>query len=246
MTDSQWEVIEEILGDQRKRKYSLRQILNALFYLNRSGCQWRMIPKEYPPYGICFYYYRKWSRDKTWERLNQALNRLVRLQAGRKSSPSVGVIDAQSVKNSERGVIDKGFDGNKKIQGRKRHIVIDTLGLILVAVVHPANIHDSKGAYGVLSRLKEMNYRRMKMILADQGYRGCLSIWVEQHCKWLLKIVKPVPEDRFSVIPMRWKVERTFSWLMWQRRLSRDFECMLDSAENQIYIANIYRCLRKI
>ena len=178
LTDSQWEVIEEILNDQRKRKYALRSIINAILYLNRSGCQWRMLPKDYPPYGSCFYYYRKWTRDGTWVRINTSLNRKVRKRAGRKPSPSVGVIDSQSVKNSERGVIDKGFDGYKKIQGRKRHIVIDTLGLILAAVVHPANIHDSKKALAVSERLKKMRYRRLKIILADQAYAGPLVSWV--------------------------------------------------------------------
>ena len=246
LTDSQWEVIEEILNDQRKRKYNLRDILNAIFYLNRSGCQWRMLPKEYPPFNLCFYYYQKWMRNGTWIRINTSLVRQVRKKEKRKPSPSVGVIDSQSIKNSERGVIDKGFDGHKRIMGRKRHIVVDTLGLVLVAVVHAANIHDSKAAVWVLERLKAMRYKRMKIILADQAYTGSLENWVKTICRWTLKIIETCKGNNFQVVPMRWKVERTISWLMWARRLSRDFECEVLSSETQVYIANIYRCLRKI
>ena len=247
LTDSRWEVIKSLLNDQRKRKYSLREIFNGIFYINKSGCQWRMLPKEYPPYSLCFYYYRKWTKDGTWKKLNTRLVRLLRTKSKRKSSPSVGIIDSQSIKNSERGVIDKGFDGNKWIQGRKRHIVTDTLGNILSAIVHPANYHDSKGAYPVLKELKKMNFKRLHTILADQAYRGKLVKWAKEQLEWNLKVVHSETSDEgFKTLPTRWIVERTISWLMWSRRLSKDFEAELDSAESQVYIANLYRCLSKI
>ena len=132
LTDSQWEVMKLLLNDTRKRKYPLRDILNALFYLNRTGCQWPMLPKDFPPFQLCFYYYRKWTVTGLWLKINTLLNRMVRKKKRRKPSPSVGIIDSQSIKNSERGVVDKGFDGNKRIKGRKPHLVADTLGLILI------------------------------------------------------------------------------------------------------------------
>ena len=247
LSDSQWKVIEQILNDQRKRKYNLRSILNAIFYLCRSGCQWRMLPKEYPPYNSCFYYYRKWKRDGTWVKLNTALNRHIRKASGREADPSVGIIDSQSIKNSERGVVDKGFDGNKKIKGRKRQLVVDTLGLILAVAVHPANMNDGYASPAVFRALAQMGYTRLRTILADSAYRGRLEQWGQILWGWTLQIVsKPKKTKSFQVIPMRWKVERTISWLMWFRRLSRDFECELDSSETQLYIANIYRCAKKI
>lgn len=246
LTDSRWEVIKSLIDDQRKRKYSLRSVLNGIFYINRSGCQWRMLPKEYPPFAVCFYYYRKWARDGTWQRLNATLVSYFRETQQRNASPSLGIIDSQSVKNSERGVLDKGFDGNKRIQGRKRHLVTDTQGNILTVVVHPANWHDSKGAYSVFQQLNNLSFNRIKTILADKAYQGKLVTWVKNTFSWKLEIIetKKIKTD-FNVVPKRWVVERTISWLMWSRRLSKDYECELNSSESQVYIANLYRCLLK-
>jgi putative transposase len=147
-----------LLDDKRKRKYPLREIFNALFYINKTGCQWRWLPKDYPPFRLVHYYFRQWSQGGLFQRLNQALNRLYREKVGRKPSPSLGLLDAQSVKKSEWGLPNKGFDGYKHIKGMKRQLVVDTLGLILAVFVHPANEYDGNAARSVLE------------ILARQGY----------------------------------------------------------------------------
>ena len=174
LTDSAWQVIDQILADKRKRKYSLRAIFNALLYVTKMGCQWRQMPNDLPPWLVCYYYFwigppKRWRNEGKWERLNKTLVERRRQKANRHASPSVGVIDSQSVKNSEWGVVLKGFDGNKKVQGRKRHLVVDTLGLVLV-VVHAANQHDSPAARAVLSSLARQGYERLTKILADSAY----------------------------------------------------------------------------
>ena len=147
LTDFQWPVIEEIVPDTRRRKHSLRLIVNALLYLTKSGCQWRLLPREFPAFPLAYYYLRRWQADGRWAQLNQALVRLHRQHAApsRQHSPRVAVLDAQSIKCSERGVLDKGFDGYQKIQGRKRHLVVDTGGRLLAAHVGPAHENDRVG-----------------------------------------------------------------------------------------------------
>lgn len=174
LTDSAWQVIEEILAHKRKRKYPLRSVLNAILYLTKTGCQWRLVPNDLPPWPICYYYFWKWRTDGNWQKLNKALVERRRQKARHDGSPRVGVIDSQSrsadaVKCSEWGVVPKGYDGHKKVNGRKRHIVVDTLGLVLIVVVHAANQHDSPAARAVLTRLAEQGYERMSKILADSA-----------------------------------------------------------------------------
>jgi putative transposase len=245
MTNSQWQVISEILKDQRKRKYSLRLIVEAIFYLSKTGCQWRLLPTCYPPSGICFYYYQLWTRNGKWAEMNRLLVEQYRVSQGRLASPSVGIIDSQSVKNSEWGVQEKGFDGYKRIQGRKRHIIVDTLGCVIGVKVTAANIPDSKVALQLCQQMKA--YPRV--LLADGGYQGK---WIKQAQKQLKMEVKVVKRNEmhkntpFKPLPQRWKVERTISWLQWNRRLAKDYECDTASSETQIYIANIYRLLKKI
>ncbi|WP_345245568.1 IS5 family transposase [Nibrella saemangeumensis] len=246
MTDSAWKVIEEILADKRKRKHSLRVILNALLYVTKTGCQWRQMPNDLPPWQLCYYYFSKWRDDGTWLKINQKLVKRRRVKAKREASPSVGVIDSQSVKSSEWGVPHKGFDGHKKVNGRKRHIVVDTLGLILIVVVHAANRHDSKGARKVLERLAKQGYERLSLILGDSAYGKELAKWAKKTLKLVITAIKVSELAGFQVVPMRWKVERTFSWLNWSRRLSKDYECDCSSAESFVYLANIYRISRKI
>lgn len=247
MTNSQWQVMSEILKDQRKRKYSLRLILEAIFYVSKTGCQWRLLPTCYPPYGICFYYYQLWTRNGKWAEINRRLVMYYRISQGRLACPSVGIIDSQSIKNSEWGVQEKGFDGYKRIQGRKRHIVVDTLGSIIAVKVTPANIPDSKVALQLCQQLQ--TYPRVGVLLADGGYQGK---WIKQAQKQVnieVKVVKRNEMHRntpFKPLTQRWKVERTISWLQWNRRLAKDFECDTSSSETQIYIANMYRLLKKI
>lgn len=244
LTDSAWKVIQEILPDKRKRKYSLRTIFNALLYLTKTGCQWRQMPNDLPPWPLCYYYFWKWRNDGTWERLNKALVKRRRQKDGRAASPSVGVIDSQSVKCSEWGVVPKGYDGHKKVNGRKRHIVVDTLGLVLVVVVHAANGHDSPAAKLVLTRLAQQGYERMSKILADSAYGTKLAKWAKKAHKFVLEVVKVSQLSGFQVVPMRWKVERTFAWMNWSRRLSKDYECGVSSHESFVYLSNINRMLK--
>ena len=245
LTDSQWEVMEDILNDKRKRKYSLREILNGVFYLKKSGCQWRLLPKEYPPYQSCYYYFRKWTKTGQWKAINKALNELYRLKNKRAASPSVGIIDSQTVKSSEWGVPDKGFDGHKKINGRKRHIVIDTLGCILAVVVHSANKHDSKGAILLLKELFDQKYNKIFKIIGDHAYRGIIHNIAAVFYGWMIEVFSWPLIKEFIVIPQRWKVERSFAWCNWDRRLSKDYECETDSAAAFVYISNIHRLIRK-
>jgi putative transposase len=245
LTNSQWQVIENILNDKRKRKYDLRNVVNAILYLLKTGCQWRMLPGDFPPYRTVFYYFRRWITKGIWKKLNHALNMLFRQQSGREASPSVGIMDSQSIKNSERGVCDKGYDGNKKINGRKRHIIVDTLGLLLGVKVHAANIHDSKGAFELVDEFDGQTYARMRKIIADKAYRGELVDYCEAK-NIELEIAPGLKGAKasFEVIPQRWKVERSISWFQWDRRLSRDFEAETSSSEAFAFIFNIKRIIR--
>ncbi|HEV7350959.1 IS5 family transposase [Telluribacter sp.] len=244
LTDSAWQVIQEILADKRKRKYSLRSIFNALLYITKTGIQWRQMPNDLPPWPLCYYYFWKWCNDGTWEKLNKALVERRRKKANREASPSVGMIDSQSVKSSEWGVWPKGYDGYKKVNGRKRHIVVDTLGLVLVVVVHAANIHDSPAARQVVSRLAQQGFDRLSKILADSAYGKKLASWMRKSYGYILEVVKVNELGGFQIIPMRWKVERTFAWMNWSRRLSKDYECGVKSHEAFVYLSSINRMIK--
>jgi transposase len=243
LTDSQWEVIQLYLPVQRKRRYSLRAVVNATLYILKTGCQWRMLPLDFPPYQLVYYYFRSWTVTGQWQQLNQQLNQLYRLSQGRESSPSVAIVDSQSVKNSERGLHDTGFDGHKRIKGRKRHLAVDTLGLILAVSLTAANLHDSKGAYSLFENLAERHYERLEKILADSAYRGPLQKWSEKKLGWKVEIATAVKgyQKGFEVTPQRWKVERTISWLQWSRRLAKDYEANTDSAAAFVLLNNINR-----
>ena len=226
LTDNQWSNIEKLF-DTRKRKHSLRVIMNALLYITKSGIQWRMLPKEYPKWQLVYYYFRKWTAEGLIEQMHEILRSLCRIQSGRQASPSLGLIDSQSVKTSSM-TQQKGYDGGKKIQGRKRHIVTDTIGFILAVVVHSADIQDRDGAKLVLQQLR-FRFPRLRKILADGGYTGELVVWVLQVTGWVLDIVAKVAGvGGFNVIPKRWVVERTFGWFNFNRRLSKDYEMITD------------------
>ena len=173
LTDKQWQVTENILGPQhRKREYPLRDIMNAIMYILKTGCQWRMLPKDFPPHNTVFYYFNKWKLEGVFEGLMDTLHRMVRKLMGREETPSLGIIDSRSVKSSHHVDADRGIDGNKKIKGRKEHIVVDTLGLPMSVVVHEANVHDSVGADGVIDKMKGC-FPRLKKMLADTRDRNC-------------------------------------------------------------------------
>ncbi|SMB79869.1 transposase IS4 family protein [Hymenobacter roseosalivarius DSM 11622] len=229
LTDSQWQVMEKSLPTQRRRKYSLRLILNALLYLTKSGCQWRLLPNNFPPYPICFYYFRRWQVSGQWARLHKVLVGHERQQSAPSGqpSPSVAILDAQSIKCSERGVPDKGFDGHKKVQGRKRQLVVDTGGRLLAVSVGPANEKDRIGGQKALQKLHEQGYERLTLVLTDAGYAGRpLAEWAQTHGGWRVETAPGLSSHGgFRPQPIRWVVERSSSWLHWDRRLSREYEC---------------------
>lgn len=192
------------------------------------------------------YYFRKWLIGGVLHRVQAQLHRLVREKLSREESPSLGIIDSQSVKNSEWGVVNKGFDGNKRIRGRKRHIVVDTLGMLMCVVVTAANVHDSVAAERVIKRVSGV-FPRLKKLLADGGYAGeRLVALTKSELNTQFEVVTRGDEAGFKVIPKRWIVERSISWFMWSRRLCKDYEANLESSEGWIIVASIAMMIRKI
>jgi len=247
LTESQWQVIEKIIDpNQRKRKYSLFEIMNALLYITKGGIQWRMLPKNFAPWESVYYYYRKWKRDGLMEEVHDNLVERIRINAGKNPMPSVGIVDSQSVKACNLCEGEVGFDGGKKIKGRKRHIVVDTLGLIMIVVIHAANIHDSVGARDVMRALKDKYLTGIQRIFADGGYMGELIEWVKIQFGWVLEIVKRIEDHTFKVLPKRWIVERTFAWLSFHRRLSKDYERLSESSIAFIQLSMIRLMLNRI
>jgi len=249
-TDKEWAIIApklaQAVGPGRKRTVDLREIVNAIFYRTRTGCQWRMLPKEFPDWRHVWYYYKKWTSHGTWERLNDVLRRLVRRAVGKPPEPSLGIIDSQTVKATEAGG-ERGYDGGKNMNGRKRHILVDTLGLLLVLVVHAANIQDYDGARQVLPKAHTKSSRLQKVIADGMYPKNGLVDWVKQQFHFILEIVtRDKAQKGFVVLPKRWIVERTLAWLGRNRLLSKEDEHLTQTSESDVYIASIRMMVRRL
>jgi putative transposase len=249
LTDAEWQKIEPLLPAAktggRPRVHPVREILNAIFYILRAGCTWRLLPHDLPPWQTVYHYFRLWRKDGTWEQIHDALRAEVRVAAGREPEPSAAILDSQSVKTTETPGV-RGYDAGKKVNGRKRHLLVDTMGLLLIVVVHAADIQDRIGAKRVLGKVKG-RFPRLQLIWADGGYSGKLVDWVKTVCHWVLEIVKRNDDVKgFHVLPRRWVVERTLGWLGRYRRLSKDYEGLPETSEALIYAAMIHLMVRRL
>jgi putative transposase len=247
LTDRQFEIIQKYLPlpstTGRPRIYALREILNAIFYLVHTGCQWRELPHDFPKWASVYYYFRKWKQDETWFFIKQAVHTVLRQDQGKNAEPSAVMIDSQSVKASQMAET-RGFDGNKKVKGRKRHMITDTLGFPLIVKVHDANLSDGKQSVAIFQTLF-LWFVSIKMVWADAAYRGDLAdyLWCAFQCR--LEIAPTLKAKGFQVVPKRWIIERTFGWFQWDRRLMIDYERQAQSAETMVYIASIKKMLNR-
>jgi putative transposase len=249
LKDQEWTCIAPRVaqkdGPGRKRTIDIREVVNALCYMTKTGCQWRMLPHDLPPWQHVAYYYYKWGADGTLEAINDCLRTEIRIELGRDPEPSVAIIDSQSVKTVSHGE-ERGYDTAKQVKGRKRHLAVDILGLLLIVMVTAASVQDSDAGQEVLIDIKAKT-SRLKKVYADQGYKQWLVDWIAKWQTFVLEIVTKPPEQRgFQVHPKRWIVERGFAWFGNYRRLSKDYERIVASSEGMIRIASMHLMARKL
>jgi len=250
-TDAQWQVIRRLIPPQkgvgRRRKVDLRRVVDAVFYIDRSGCQWRMLPLDFPPWGTVYYYFAKWQRDGTWERIHDALRERVREQE-RPTPRRTASVDSQST-DSSGAREDRGFDGGKKLEGRKRHLVVDSLGLVLAVAITAGDVADAEGGKACLDQMAPEEYPRLRTIFGDRAYE---RLGFPEHVRqWrpgceLNVVARPEDAKGFVKLPIRWVVERTNAWLTKNRRLCRSYEHTSESEEGFIRVAMIHRMLRRL
>jgi putative transposase len=278
LTDAEWHYLKSHLPTPKRRGrpriYGFREILDAVFYVLRSGCAWRLLPRDFPPWETVYHYFRKWSLDGTWERLNHTLRECLRTTLGRNPQPSAGIVDSQSAKTTGVGGEPRGYDGGKKVRGRKRHILVDTEGFVLKVRVHSAKIPDKDGLRLLLESARSC-LPRLSHLWLDAGYQGRGKEWTENVLGLSVEVVhrapRPIPEKvaqiwaaewakegrkvdwqkllprrGFEVLPRRWVVERTFAWLCHNRRMSKDYERLCSTGEAFVYIAMTRLMVRRL
>ena len=280
LSDEEWKYIEPHMptpeGRGRPRVHSLREILDATFYVLRSGCQWRMLPNDFPRWPTVYHYFRKWRIDGTWERINRAIRERLRVRLNRDPQPSAGIVDSQSVRTTGVGGEERGYDGGKKVEGRKRHLLVDTEGFVLQARVHNAKVMDHEGIKLLLGHAGQ-KFSRLSHLWLDGAYRGedKGKDWVEKVLGWSVELVerprKPAPEKvleawatewakegkkvdwqkllpprGFQVLPRRWVVERSLAWICDNRRMSKDYERLCATGEALVYAVMTRLMVRRL